>query len=110
MAVHLFVKDSRSGMVDRKPAGGKEGQTKPFRGTESDFQRVPQPKTQEVESVSIASAEGGLDSNSTDEMRRLAVKEVNGRVRWKPGNLLEEEICQVAIERAEHLLQEKKEE
>jgi len=110
MAVHLFVKDSEPGRMDRKPVGAKDGQTRPFPGTESNLRQAQPAKTQEVESVEIASAEGGIDSNSADEIKRLAVEEVNGRIRWKPSNLLEEEICQVAIERAERLLEEKKEE
>jgi hypothetical protein len=55
----------------------------------------------------IVDDEGKIDSDPAAEIRRLAIKHVERRIRWKPGNPIEEEICQVAIEREERLLQEK---
>jgi hypothetical protein len=48
-----------------------------------------------------------IDSDPDGEIRRLAIKHVEERIRWNPGNPLEEEIRLVAIEREERLLQDK---
>ena len=47
------------------------------------------------------------DPEPPDEIRLLAIKQVNGRMRWKPSHPIEEEIRDVAVQQAEHLLREK---
>jgi hypothetical protein len=110
MAVHLFVKELKPGMVLAEPVGTKDGQKNLPPGTKLTPQHVTALNTWEIESVTIADDEGGGDSRSADEIRLLAIKQVNGRMRWKPSRPIEEEIWEAAVQRAEHLFQGKKEE
>jgi hypothetical protein len=110
MAVHLFVKELKPGMVLAEPVGAKDGQKKVPPGTKLTAQQVTVLKTWDIESVTVADDEGGGDSRSADGIRLLAIKQVNGRIRWKPSHPIEEEIWEAAIQQGEHLFQEIKEE
>jgi len=49
------------------------------------------------------------DLASEDEIQMRAIRRVNERMRWKPSHPIEEEIYQIAIQRVDHLLRDKKE-
>ena len=110
MAVHLFVKELKPGMVLEEPVGTKDGQKTLLPGTKLNPQQVTALKASQIESVTVADDAEGDDSCSADEIRLMAIKEVNGRMRWKPSHPIEEEIWEAAVQQAERLFKEKKEE
>ncbi len=107
MAVRLSVRDLKPGMILADPVVGKDGQESLPAGTKLTARHIAPLKTREVQSVMIDDDEGGIDPDRAGEIRRLAIKHVEARIRWKPCNPIEDEICQVAIEQEERLLQEK---
>jgi len=65
-------------------------------------------KNSGVQCVVIDHDSEPVDSTANSEIRALASQRVNKRIRWKPCNPMEEEIYQLALQSAEHLLLEKR--
>ncbi len=63
----------------------------------------------DVQSVIIKDDTESTDSSLREKTHIQAVRRVEMRMRWKPGNPMEEEIYQLAIEHAERLLTKEEE-
>ena len=109
MATRIPVENIKPGMFLAEPIVNKHQKEVLPSGTKLTEYHTTFLKNCGIQFVAINHNLELVDSKSDSEIRALATQRVDRRMRWKPCNPMEEEIYQVAIQCAEHVLLRKKE-